>query len=117
MGVNAPACVCATAGSGCVLTSARHDDIIPTSQEDNAVRVQVKLFAMLREQAGRSELELEVPPGTTVIALLDYVLPSGERVRRLPPSMLYAVNQQYAPPDKVLEDGDEVAFVPPVSGG
>lgn len=76
------------------------------------MRVVVKLFAGLREQAGTGGRELELPDGArvedawTALALGD-----------APPGLLYAVNRAYAPPAQALADGDEVAFVPPVSGG
>jgi MoaE-MoaD fusion protein len=74
------------------------------------VRVTVRLFAGLRERAGRSHLELEdVRRIEDVWAKLDL----GEE----PPGLLYAVNREYVEPGHVLADGDEVAVIPPVSGG
>jgi molybdopterin synthase catalytic subunit len=57
-----------------------------------------------------------VPPGTTVAELVRIVraLPGLER---LPESPVVAVNQEYAAPDTILQDDDEVAFLPPVAGG
>jgi MoaE-MoaD fusion protein len=77
----------------------------------------VKLFASLREKAGRSELGWELEEGATVSTLL------ADLRRRLPglgstmERAWIAVNQQYAAPDTLLQDGDEVALFPPVSGG
>jgi molybdopterin synthase catalytic subunit len=74
--------------------------------------VVVRLFAGLREAAGTGERELDLPGGARVedawraLALGD-----------APAGLLYAVNKAYAPADRELADGDEVAFVPPVSGG
>jgi len=74
------------------------------------MRVTVRLFAGLREQAGRSRLELEdVERVADVWARLDL----GEE----PPGLLYAVNREYVEPTQALADGDEVALIPPVSGG
>ena len=77
----------------------------------------VRLFASLREAAGRSELSWELEEGATVAMLrsdLRERLPGAkEEIRRA----WIAVNQQYASPDSRLEDGDEVALFPPVSGG
>jgi len=76
------------------------------------VRVVVKLFAGLRERAGTGTRELELPAGATtrdVWAPLDL----GEE----PNGLLYAVNKRYAEPADPLADGDEVALIPPVSGG
>ena len=74
--------------------------------------VTVRLFAGLREQAGWSERSFDVPEGTRVVdvwALLD--------LGAQPRGLLYAVNHEYAVEDRVLVSGDEVALIPPVSGG
>jgi MoaE-MoaD fusion protein len=76
------------------------------------VRITVKLFAGLRERAGLSERELELPPGARVADVWT-PLELGEE----PGGLLYAVNKGYAPADRMLADGDEVALIPPVSGG
>src|ERR1700749_3134235 len=74
------------------------------------MRVSVRLFAGLRERAGRARLELEdVPRVEDVWPALGL----GDE----PPGLLYAVNREYAEPGHELADGDEVALIPPVSGG
>jgi len=76
------------------------------------MQVTVRLFAMLRERAGAREVTLELPEGARVrdaIAALDGV------VDGLP--VVMAVNREYAPEDAVLDPGDELALIPPVSGG
>ena len=75
-----------------------------------SVRVTVRLFAGLRERAGRGKLELDD------VASVDAVwerLGLGDE----PPGLLYAVNREYVTRGHVLHDGDEVAVIPPVSGG
>jgi len=76
------------------------------------MRVTVKLFAGLRERAGTGERELEVPEGSRVA---DVWAPLG--LGDQPPGLLYAVNKAYAEPSRPLAEGDEVALIPPVSGG
>ncbi len=71
--------------------------------------VTVRLFAGLRERAGFAEREIEA----ATVADVWPALGLGEE----PPGLLYAVNQTYAPRDTALADGDEVALIPPVSGG
>jgi molybdopterin synthase catalytic subunit/molybdopterin converting factor small subunit len=74
------------------------------------MRVTVKLFAGLRERAGWGRRELED------VARVEDVWPAlglGEE----PPGLLYAVNREYADRERQLVDGDEVALIPPVSGG
>jgi molybdopterin synthase catalytic subunit len=76
------------------------------------VRVTVRLFAALRERAGTGKRELELAPGATagdVFAALGI----GEE----PSGLSYAVNREYAERGHVLQDGDEVALITPVSGG
>jgi molybdopterin synthase catalytic subunit/molybdopterin converting factor small subunit len=76
------------------------------------MRVVVKLFAGLRERAGTGERPLELPDG----ALASDVWPElglGEE----PDGLLYAVNREYAESGQPLAEGDEVALIPPVSGG
>ncbi|WP_051221751.1 molybdenum cofactor biosynthesis protein MoaE [Conexibacter woesei] len=76
------------------------------------MKVSVRLFAGLREAAGRDELELELPDGARVADAL-------AQVQHLAPgtSLVLAVNREYAARDVVLVEGDELAVVPPVSGG
>jgi molybdopterin synthase catalytic subunit len=71
--------------------------------------VRVRLFAGLRERAGWSEREIEVARLADVWPALGL----GDE----PDGLLYAVNKRYADRDTVLADGDEVALIPPVSGG
>jgi MoaE-MoaD fusion protein len=76
------------------------------------MRVTVRLFAGLRERAGAAERELELPAGSR---LADVWAPLG--LGEEPEGLLYAVNKDYASGDRLLSDGDEVALIPPVSGG
>jgi molybdopterin synthase catalytic subunit len=72
----------------------------------------VKLFAALREQRGAREVELELEDGSRVDAVWP-ALGLGDE----PAGLVYAVNRSYAARDAVLVEGDEVALIPPVSGG
>ena len=74
------------------------------------VKIQVRLFASLRERAGFSERELD---GVARVADVWAALGLGDE----PAGLLYAVNKEYAPAETALADGDEVALIPPVSGG
>jgi len=74
------------------------------------VSVRVRLFAGLRERAGWSERSVD---GVATVADVWPELELGDE----PPGLLYAVNHEYADRDRPLADGDEVALIPPVSGG
>jgi molybdopterin converting factor subunit 1 len=81
------------------------------------MRINVKLFAILRERAGASEIALELRDGATIADArqqLSLELPS---LRALIDRAAFAVNQTYAKPDVKLNEGDELALIPPVSGG
>ena len=76
------------------------------------MHVRVRLFAILRERAGTNELELELPDGALVRDALERMRSLTDGVR-----VVLAVNHEYAEEDVVLHGGDEVALIPPVSGG
>jgi MoaE-MoaD fusion protein len=82
------------------------------------MRVRVRLFAMLRERAGSDSVELEVADGASVADALDALaaMPAlGEPLTRM--SVCMAVNREYADAGTVLAPGDELALIPPISGG
>ena len=81
------------------------------------MRVRVKLFASFRTIVGQKEEELEVPDGITVRGLLDEYVSRFPDLERYREHIILSVNTEYGPPDRVLRDGDEVSFLPPVSGG
>jgi molybdopterin converting factor subunit 1 len=76
------------------------------------VEVTVRLFAMLRERAGRAELALELPDGARVRDAIAELRGLAEGV-----PLVMAVNREYADEERVLDPGDELALIPPVSGG
>jgi len=76
------------------------------------MRVSVRLFAGLRELAGTRIVEVELPAGSTAAAVWP-ALGLGDE----PAGLLLAVNKSYVGRDTVLAEGDEVALIPPVSGG
>jgi molybdopterin synthase sulfur carrier subunit len=75
--------------------------------------ITVKYFASLREQTGISERDIQLTTGMTV----SDVWKATSEGLAMPDNTLTAVNQAYVPKDVQLEDGDEVAFFPPVTGG
>ena len=82
------------------------------------MKVVVRLFAVLRERAGRDSVELELEQGATVadaLAALEKLPELAQPLRRLPVQM--AVNRDYASEETLLQTGDELALIPPLSGG
>jgi MoaE-MoaD fusion protein len=78
------------------------------------VRVVVRLFAGLRERAGTGEQQVELAEGATAA---DAWASLADRLGERPDGLVLAVNRRYAAEDTPLADGDEVALIPPVSGG
>ena len=76
------------------------------------MKVAVRLFAGLRELAGTRATEIELPEGSTAADVWPALELGAE-----PPGLLLAINKSYAARDTVLRAGDEVALIPPVSGG
>ncbi len=81
------------------------------------MRVQMKYFAIIRETLGRSEEIRVVEEGTTAGNLFDALAVEAPRLANLKRSIMLMVNQEYVPEGQVLTDGDELALIPPVSGG
>src|SRR5689334_10295058 len=82
-----------------------------------ALRVRVRLFAIQRELAGTKEIPLELPAGATIEDAWTAVLTRHPVLAPGRPSLRFARNGDYADAETPLADGDEVAFIPPVSGG
>jgi molybdopterin converting factor subunit 1 len=80
------------------------------------MRVRVLLFAGLRERVGSKEVVLEGLPQRPTVRDVQEALRLRFPVLASDPAAA-AVNLEYAPPERVLVEGDEVAFLPPVSGG
>ncbi len=83
------------------------------------VSVRLRYFAIYRQKLGRSSEERKVAEGTTVSQLFDEIVAERPEIQvpALRVATMLMVNQEYAAADQVLADGDEVVFVPPVSGG
>jgi molybdopterin converting factor subunit 1 len=80
------------------------------------MNVRVKFFALGRELIGRSELDFQLSENASIVNLIDKLKDEHPRFAQLN-SYLVAVNMEYAGTDTRLKEGDEVAIIPPVSGG
>ena len=79
--------------------------------------VQVRLFAGLRETIGAREISVTLDDGATVADLCRRIGEEHPLVRTLLESSVAAVAEEYVPAEHRLRDGDDVALIPPVSGG
>ena len=77
----------------------------------------MRVFAALREVVGKDELELDLPDGATVESLWKQMVADDERLAPYAASLQFAVNHDFVPLETELNPDDEVAFLPPVSGG
>lgn len=83
----------------------------------STLRITVKLFAAYQEAYGVPELQLEFPPGTTVAAVRDRLLAEKPELEGWRTITRFGINLEAVEPEAVLQDGDEVVLIPPVSGG
>jgi molybdopterin converting factor subunit 1 len=81
------------------------------------MRVTVRLFARLRDIAGTPDLARDVPPGSTAADVWRALVTEFPEMARYDSSISTAVNADYAKMTTSLADNDEIAFLPPVSGG
>jgi molybdopterin converting factor subunit 1 len=81
------------------------------------MRVTIRLFARLRDLVGQGELVRDLPAPSTVAAVWDQLVAEFPAIAPYTASMSCAVNADYARLTTDVRDGDEIAFLPPVSGG
>ncbi len=79
--------------------------------------IKVLFFASCRDLVGASEQDVALPEGATVQNLISEIVSEHSRFIAMAPSLMVSVNQEYQKRETVLHNGDEVAFIPPVSGG
>lgn len=81
------------------------------------MKITLKLFGSLREAAGESSFQVDLPEGALVADLRNWLAERNPLVEKLGDRLAASVNLEIADPGDVLEEGDEVAFLPPVAGG
>lgn len=81
------------------------------------MRVTIRLFARLRDLAGAGELVREVPPESTIAGVWQQLAAELPALKDYERTMSVALNADYSRMSAPVHDGDEVAFLPPVSGG
>jgi molybdopterin converting factor subunit 1 len=81
------------------------------------MQILILFFASYRDLLGTGETSLTLPEGTSVSGLVAELRGRGEPFHALPPYPVVAVNEEYCSDDRILVNGDIVAFIPPVAGG
>lgn len=81
------------------------------------MHVKVRLFAAFRDIVGVKEEDLDLEAGTTVQMLLDGYIRRFPQMAKFREHIILSVNKEYGAPARTLKEGDEVSFLPPVSGG
>ena len=81
------------------------------------IEVNVKLFAVAKEIAGVDSLSVQLDEGATVASILDYLVERNPEFARWRDHLRVAVNFEYVPVTSIVHQHDEIAVIPPVSGG
>lgn len=81
------------------------------------MKVQIQFFSRLRDLAGQSEMDLDVPEGTTVADLLEVLFSRTPAMHEWDKSILVAAGVEFVGRDYVLKAGDAISIMPPVQGG
>jgi len=83
----------------------------------HTIPITLKLFAVYRDCYGEDTQQRQVPANTTVSVLLDQLIAEQPQLAPWRSLTRFGVNHQFVPPETPLNPGDEVVFIPPVSGG
>ncbi len=83
----------------------------------NTITVTVKLFAIYQETYRSEELKWEFPGGSSVEAVMFRCIKEHPHLSKWTEITRFAINMEFVSPDTVMEDGDEIVLIPPVSGG
>jgi molybdopterin converting factor small subunit len=81
------------------------------------VKVRARFFAQLRDAAGISEVDVDLAERSTIAALLERIYETHPGLRAHDQSMLFGIGVEFVRRNHTLQDGDEVAIMPPVQGG
>jgi molybdopterin synthase sulfur carrier subunit len=84
---------------------------------NSSITITVKLFAAFGEAFGVSELTLELPPDTPVSQVLESSIAQYPQLEQWRDRTRFGLNMEFVSADTILQDGDEVVLIPPVSGG
>ena len=83
----------------------------------NTITITVKLFAAYQEAYGATELHLDFPEHTPVVAVCDRLIADYPQLGKWRDLTRFGINLHFVEPNTILQNGDEVVLIPPVSGG
>lgn len=98
-------------------TNAKNTNAAPTENSKTFVQIKVLFFARARDLTGMSELPLDVLSGCTTQDCLNKVISRFPSLEELVGSMVLALNEEYTNESVIVNDKDELALIPPISGG
>jgi molybdopterin synthase sulfur carrier subunit len=90
-------------------------ELIPENIQN--IQVTIKLFAIFQEVYGIDQMQIKLESGAIASQIFDHLVSQHPHLEKWRSLTRYAINLNFAEPDTVLNNGDEVALIPPVSGG
>ena len=93
------------------------EEIQSKEMQSKEIQVTVKLFAIFQEVFAADEMQIKLESGASVSQIFDRLVSQQPHLEKWRSLTRYAINLNFADPHTLLNDGDEVALIPPVSGG
>lgn len=92
-------------------------DAMPEGKEGSSVNIKVLFFARARDLTGLSEMPMEVSSGSSAYDCLNDLVAKFPSLEEIRGCLVLALNEEYTTESAIVEDKDELAIIPPISGG